>query len=618
MVAVTWARPDLFCAMKLPVPFIQLPLQFDAQALAAEVAAFDQTLWQPHPNGIPGNTALPLITVNGDPSRGDALQGPMRPTPALERSPYFLQVLASFSAVLGRCRLMRLSGRAEVDLHVDSDYYWHERVRVHVPILTQPSVRFTAGDTTINMAAGECWIFDTWRLHHVANDNDEERIHLVADTVGGAAFWDLVNAGRPHAAPRAGWAPRRVTPGGAQPALLFENVNSQTPMSYWELRDLVQFILSEAEPQPRMAAVADLAGVFVRNWQTLWFHHGSDPAGMPEYAAHLAGFLGRLAQVAQGLSLRNGADLVAAMNGILRRAASTPGPRVELGEEGARTPKARPTSAIIERPVFIVSPPRSGSTLLFETLANSPDLFTVGGESHGLIEGIAALDTVQRGYDSNRLTADDATPLVAEQLRARFRMAAFDRDRRPPGAKFRLLEKTPKNALRLPFLNRIFPDALFIYLHRDPRQVLASMLEAWESGGFRTYKELPGWRGLPWSLLLTPGWRELNGAALGDIVAAQWQTTTKILLDDLESFAPARVTVARYDALLADPEAEIRRLCSFAGLGWDRALGAKLPLANHTVSTPDPDKWRRREAVIAPLLPRLQPTIERAAMFARR
>ena len=43
---------------------------------------------------------------------------------------------------------------------------------------------------------------------------------------------------------------------------------------------------------------------------------------------------------------------------------------------------------MIERPIIIVSPPRSGSTLLFETLSLSPDLWTVGGESHGVIEGV--------------------------------------------------------------------------------------------------------------------------------------------------------------------------------------------------------------------------------------
>ena len=45
----------------------------------------------------------------------------------------------------------------------------------------------------------------------------------------------------------------------------------------------------------------------------------------------------------------------------------------------------------ISRPVIILSPPRSGSTLLFEALARSPDLWTIGGESHAVFEGLLDL-----------------------------------------------------------------------------------------------------------------------------------------------------------------------------------------------------------------------------------
>jgi hypothetical protein len=90
----------------------------------------------------------------------------------------------------------------------------------------------------------------------------------------------------------------------------------------------------------------------------------------------------------------------------------------------------------------------------------------------------------------------------------------------------RVLEKTPKNALRVPFIDRVFPQAHFVYLYRDVRETLASMIEAWQSGRFVTYPELPDWRGPPWSLLLVPGWRELAGKPVAEIVAAQWQATT--------------------------------------------------------------------------------------------
>lgn len=76
--------------MKLPVPFIRLPLSFDAQALAAEIAAIDEGDWRPHPQGFPGNSMLPLVAVKGDPA-DEGFAGPMAPTEHLRRCPYLTQ-----------------------------------------------------------------------------------------------------------------------------------------------------------------------------------------------------------------------------------------------------------------------------------------------------------------------------------------------------------------------------------------------------------------------------------------------------------------------------------------------------------------------------------------------
>lgn len=249
-----------------------------------------------------------------------------------------------------------------------------------------------------------------------------------------------------------------------------------------------------------------------------------------------------------------------------------------------------------DKPVFIVSPPRSGSSLLFETLAQAPNLFTVGGESHLVIEGVRGLGIKAQDYDSNCLSAVHARPEIVAALRVRFSQLLVDRDGRPaPGGRIRLLEKTPKNALRIPFLAAVFPEARFVYLHRDPRQTLSSMMEGWESGLFRTYATLPGWTDeRPWSFLLTPDWRALVGLPLEQIVAAQWAATTQILLDDLEALPPNRWVTARYDCLTADPKAEIGRLCAALDFEWDRRLEGELPLARHTVSKPSDDKWRAR------------------------
>jgi hypothetical protein len=91
--------------MKLQVPFIQLPLQFDAARLAAEMHDLGDSAWREHPLKYPGNYALPLIAVDGDPDN-DGVSGAMRPTPYLQRCPYFSQVLARLGAVWGHTRLM--------------------------------------------------------------------------------------------------------------------------------------------------------------------------------------------------------------------------------------------------------------------------------------------------------------------------------------------------------------------------------------------------------------------------------------------------------------------------------------------------------------------------------
>ncbi|MEA3064694.1 MAG: hypothetical protein QOJ27_1140 [Sphingomonadales bacterium] len=268
-----------------------------------------------------------------------------------------------------------------------------------------------------------------------------------------------------------------------------------------------------------------------------------------------------------------------------------------------------------DRPVFIVSTPRSGSTLLFETLGQAPGLFSPGGESHWLIEDIDALSPAAHGWRSNRLSAADAAPGPVERLARAFYEDLRDRDGRRPEGPVRMLEKTPKNALRVPFFDAAWPDALFVYLYRDPRPTLASMIEAWRSGAFRTYPELPGWPGPPWSLLLVPGWEALKGRSLPEIVAHQWAATTKVLLDDLEALPRQRVRALAYDRFLASPKAEVERLAASLGLGWDRGLGPALPLSVTTVSAPRPAKWRAREGAIEAVRPIVEQADARARAF---
>src|SRR6187551_486216 len=163
--------------MRLPLPFIRLPVRFDLERLRAEVASLPAETWAPHPNHIAGNTSLRLVSVGG--GENDDVDGVMRPTPHLAKLPYVRQLLASFGVVWSRSRLLRLDPGAAVPEHADINYHWFYRVRVH-------------------MKAGEAWLFDNWRLHRVENPTAEERIHLVADTSGSASFWQFAaQAGMP-------------------------------------------------------------------------------------------------------------------------------------------------------------------------------------------------------------------------------------------------------------------------------------------------------------------------------------------------------------------------------------------------------------------------------------
>lgn len=614
--------------MRLSTPFIKLPFRFDAVRLRAEIAQFTGLDWRPHPQGTPGNSALPLISHGGNPL-DDGLAGPMRPTPHLARCPYVQQLLAAFDAPLGRSRLMKLDAGAEVTAHVDVAYYWQQRVRIHVPVVTFPEVAFICGDATTHMAEGECWIFDTWRMHNVLNPANRERIHLVADTVGSEAFWRLAASAEP--ARDIPFVPH------ATPTLRFESANFSVVMSPWEIESLWAGWLADANAGPSgRDAIEKFDAVIqplIREWRAVWAECGDDASGWLRYRSLVA----RLAEIARtfagAVALPNEVDLARVIElglipalhspALAQRSTAyvrSPEPAQAQAARPPATPSiaSRPPAPRFDRPVIILAAPRSGSSLVFETLAQSPDLYTVGGESHRQFESIPALRADTHRYSSGRLDRRDATPEILAALRGSFAQSIRDRDGRPPSAAasaVRLLEKTPKNALRVPLLEMLFPDAVYIFLYRDPRENVSSIIEGWESGRFIMYPDLPGWPGPPWSFLLVPGWRELAGQPLAAIAAAQWQRTLATLLDDLEAVPRRRVHALAYHDFLSDPEDSVARICAFAGIGWDRKLPDVLPLSNHTVSPPHPDKWRRHEAVIAPYLPALRATDERARAF---
>ncbi len=256
---------------------MKLPIRFDAKAIAAEVRALPKSAWVPHPTGFVGNEAVRLITPGGEAT--DDLYGEMGPTEQLLACRSVMETMAAIGSVWGRSRLMGLGAGADVPPHIDSHYYWRTHWRIHIPVITNPAVTFTCGGESVHMAAGECWVFDSFRGHSVRNGGTEQRIHLVLDTIGGGRLRELIEAGQRGGAPE-----EYVKPGTfATEHLHFERVNSPRVMSPWEIRAHVAFLAEHAVPHPLLRPLLKRLDDFASDWAAVWAEHEADEAGWADY-----------------------------------------------------------------------------------------------------------------------------------------------------------------------------------------------------------------------------------------------------------------------------------------------------------------------------------------------
>lgn len=270
--------------MKLVKPFIQLPYVFDPSRLEQELRALESQTWLPHPSQMPGNKALPLISRDG--GDNDNFDGPMKATAHLEASPYMRQCLAHIGEVFGRSRLMSLAPGAEVSQHVDFNYHWYSRVRIHIPIVTTPDVTFFCGDSSVHMAAGTCWIFDSWRHHRVVNRSPQTRVHLVVDTAGSSSFWNRVASSANGSA----GVPKAVLPfdPGLNCQVRTERFNSAPVIAPGEMQALVDDLLDDLRQNQRndrsvLEALERTLQALVHDWRALWLQHGYSQSAVSDY-----------------------------------------------------------------------------------------------------------------------------------------------------------------------------------------------------------------------------------------------------------------------------------------------------------------------------------------------
>ena len=144
-----------------------------------------------------------------------------------------------------------------------------------------------------------------------------------------------------------------------------------------------------------------------------------------------------------------------------------------------------------DRLLFVISPPRAGSTLLQRMLGSHSQVFTYP-EPH-LISPLAFLgyyDLVDKAPYDHINAAEAVKTFVAglpkgeddylDALRA-YTDTLYGRMLEPTGKRY-FLDKTPANALVLPFLTKLYPRAHYIVLTRHPLAVASSYANSFFDG----------------------------------------------------------------------------------------------------------------------------------------
>jgi hypothetical protein len=208
----------------------------------------------------------------------------------------------------------------------------------------------------------------------------------------------------------------------------------------------------------------------------------------------------------------------------------------------------------INRPVFVVGSPRSGTSILTWCLGQHPNMFPVP-ESNWM--GDFALNVAvshqvgtARG-DRSILSAmnigdDELFATVGQSINALILRHRQDLERkrqtRSPASepKGRWVDGTPEYSFHICGLRKLFPDALFVHILRDVRAVVRSMLNFHRVGGFH----------------LVPN---------EDKAYRYWLRTVSGCVEAERAYGPRVVYRIRYTDLIDNPESAMRSLLDFLG-----------------------------------------------------
>ncbi len=242
--------------------------------------------------------------------------------------------------------------------------------------------------------------------------------------------------------------------------------------------------------------------------------------------------------------------------------------------------------------IVIIGAPRSGTNMLRDVLARIPNVGTWPCDE---INHIWRHGNVR--YPSDIFPPELAKPEVVKYIRGRF--AAIARSTR---ADF-LVEKTCANSLRVEFVDRVLPDAKYIFIVRDGLDVVTSAMKRWKSNfdlaytlrkaryvpltdfpyyafgfmGNRVHRLFSEEKRLAfWGPRLDGMESILGRHSLVEACAIQWRECVDRAESAFGKMGSGRVHILNYEAFVAMPEKELERICEFAELPFPVEGRAKI------------------------------------------
>jgi hypothetical protein len=214
---------------------LRLRARFDPAAMRRDLDGLESSDWIDHfvpqnydgtwsvlPFRAPAGARHPIQTIYSDPSCDTFVD-----TPLLARCGYFQQILATFRCPLHAVRLMKLTPGSTIKPHADLDLAAEVgRVRLHIPVTTNPDVDFRLNGERISMDEGECWYLRLSDTHSVANRGRTDRVHLVIDALVNPWLEEELRAATANNDALAGWVPYAIRTDTSHPVVAWCDVGT--------------------------------------------------------------------------------------------------------------------------------------------------------------------------------------------------------------------------------------------------------------------------------------------------------------------------------------------------------------------------------------------------------